>query len=195
MKEVICLICEKKFLAYTQKLCSRKCLGVFNKNNLFGRRKVTTELEKFELLKKSFEKKVIKKEGCWEWVGCKTRTGYVLIRNYDKKISAHRSSWIIHNGLIPEGMCVLHKCDNRICTNPEHLFLGTHKDNMSDREMKGRGQKGITHNKCKLSENDVIEIRKFIDLGLCNTKIANKFGVSGGTIWFIRKGITWKHIK
>jgi len=156
--------------------------------------KMLNENQKIERLKKSFERKVIMKEGCWGWFGYRTNTGYVLIRYEKDKIPAHRASWIIHKGIIPEGMMVLHKCDNRECTNPKHLFLGTHKDNMKDREIKGRGQKGITHHKCKLTEQQVLEIKNLIRKGLSDSDLSKRFSVNTGTIWFIRNGVTWNHI-
>jgi hypothetical protein len=153
-----------------------------------------TEDEKKERLQKSFEKKVIKHEGCWDWKGQIYPTGYVPIRFNKGKMFAHRASWWIYKGEIPKGINVLHKCDNRKCTNPEHLFLGTAKDNAIDRQEKNRGQKGITHNKCKLTEENVREIKHLLHVGLSCAKIAKKFSVTDGTIWFIKEGWTWKHI-
>lgn len=79
--------------------------------------------------------------GCWEWVGS-TRNGYGCIRPIGVTKYSHRVSWELHNGPIPDGLWVLHKCDNRKCVNPDHLFLGTNQDNVNDKMSKGRGPVG-----------------------------------------------------
>lgn len=90
----------------------------------------------------SFWTKVIKKdEGCWDWNASKTKRGYCRIGiGASQCINAHRISWIIHNGNIPEGMFVCHRCDNPSCTNPNHLFLGTRQDNTNDMMIKKRSK-------------------------------------------------------
>ena len=94
-----------------------------------------------ERLRVRFWKKVNKKAGnsCWEWTGATNRNGgYGQIGVRGKIIRAHRLSWVWVNNKIPKDMHVLHKCDNRVCVNPDHLFLGTQKDNMQDCVRKGR---------------------------------------------------------
>ena len=77
--------------------------------------------------------------GCWIWTGALNRhRGYGRLRFKDKEIKAHRYSWELHNGPIPDGLQVLHKCDTPACVNPDHLWLGTHKENMHDCIKKGR---------------------------------------------------------
>lgn len=98
--------------------------------------------------------KMGKSDECWIWVGSKTENGYGHLTRDDRIILAHRYSWIIHNGPIPDGLHVLHTCDNRACINPNHLWLGTRKDNQQDMNRKGRGLKGK-----KLSEEHKAKMR------------------------------------
>lgn len=87
----------------------------------------------------NFWKKVSKTEGCWNWTGCKVvHGGYGQISRNNKMMLAHRASYEIHFGKIPDGMDVLHTCDNPACVNPSHLWYGTHTDNMRDKVRKGR---------------------------------------------------------
>ena len=83
---------------------------------------------------------VDKTAGCWLWVGYVNNCGYGRLRpaHSQPKVGAHRLSWELTNGPIPDRMCVLHKCDNPACVNPEHLFLGTVQDNVNDMRQKGR---------------------------------------------------------
>lgn len=150
--------------------------------------------QKTKRLKNSFEKKVIKKDGCWDWKGGTGPNGYIHIRYNQMKLMAHRASWLIYKGKIPPKMCVCHHCDNRRCTNPDHLFIGTAKENSNDRDKKLRGLQGSRHHKAKLTENDVTEIKKRLACGITSYRIAKDFGVSDGSIWFIKHGITWRHI-
>lgn len=102
-----------------------------------------------------FWEKVVKTASCWLWTGSAGGFGYGQLHSgtkYNRKLlRTHRLSWEIHNGKVPDGLCVLHKCDNPKCVNPDHLFLGTHKDNAQDCMKKGRfvpgGYRRLTH--CK----------------------------------------------
>ncbi len=92
---------------------------------------------------------VEKSDGCWLWVGrSKTWNGYGVIQHKHRALRAHRVSWEIHNGPIPVGLCVLHRCDTPACVCPDHLFLGTDADNNKDRSLKGRS---VTGSRCALS--------------------------------------------
>ena len=85
-----------------------------------------------------FFQKIEKTTSCWFWLSGKDKDGYGKFFLSGKTLQAHRVSWSMHNGVIPTGMSVLHRCDNPPCVNPEHLFVGTCVDNVKDRDAKGR---------------------------------------------------------
>jgi len=130
--------------------------------------------------------------GCWLWGGHIKADGYGEITFKKKYYRAHRLSWERHNGPIPSGLLVCHKCDVRSCINPEHLFLGTQKDNIRDALSKGRMAVGEGSPQSKLSANEVIEI--------LNDKrrtglIALSHNISNGNVLKIKKRESWKHLK
>jgi hypothetical protein len=139
----------------------------------------------------------INKNGCWIW-GRTTSEGYASMTILGKTKRVHRVAWSITRGkLIPSDMCVCHKCDNPICVNPEHLFLGTRSDNMRDMVSKGRhggpppSAPGSSNPAAKLTENDIDEIRLRLNSGETQRKIANSFGVSQSQISNIKRGLRW----
>lgn len=133
---------------------------------------------------------------CWEWTAgiC---MGYGAFFMNGCNSGAHRISWKITNGEIPDGLFVLHKCDNRLCVNPSHLFLGTQQDNIDDMILKERiiSPLGEDNGQHKLNDRQVIEIRQAYENGDFNTnKMAYKYGVSGTLIRLIVRRKIWKHV-
>ena len=117
-----------------------------------------------------------------------------------KTWKAHRRAWVEANGPIPDGLCVLHKCDNPPCINVEHLFLGTQLDNIADRHAKGRtsrntGNKGETNSQAKLTEQQVRDIRNQYAEGDQLRTIARRYGVHDATIKLIVQRKNWAHVE
>lgn len=144
-----------------------------------------------------------KKNGCWEWQGDIQPNGYAYTTNHEtnKKDYVHRVSYKVFNGEIPEGIYVCHKCDNRKCIAPAHLWLGTAKDNSQDAKNKGRLEhvklmqpKGEKNGSSKLKEVQVKEIKKLISNGEKIAMIARKFNISWSVIDSIKKNKTWRHV-
>lgn len=154
-------------------------------------------------LEERFWRKVNKKSEseCWEWFGVVLNGGYGQIRSGGKSgkhIQAHRLSYEINKGKIPDGLVVMHMCDNRKCVNPYHLQLGTYKDNAQDCWGKGRGvinviaRPGEMNGRAIVSESDVRYIRSSNDP---IKEIAARYGMSNRAISKIRQRLTWKHIE
>lgn len=138
-----------------------------------------------------FMKKVepVPESGCWLWTGSCFYDGYGQVNYLDQPMGAHRLSWFFHNGEIPDGKFVLHRCDVKSCVNPNHLFLGTHGDNMRDMVAKGRNPKGVGPFAVKLTERAV----RFIRRSKRKQKaLAKMFGVAQNTISEIQLRKTWK---
>ena len=162
---------------------------------------VAVELSEEDIEK--FWSKVDKKadDECWEWLSSNCKKAYHCICIGGKICKAHRISWVIHNGAIPEydelhrKICVCHKCDNPDCVNPKHLFLGTHKDNMRDRHRKERAVVGEAHGRSKLTNDQVQDIREKYAVR-CNTKkeLAKLYNVTVKTIEGIVFNKTWRHL-
>lgn len=138
------------------------------------------------------------KTPCWRWDMSRTKNGYGRVRIKPKlEMTTHRFSWEVHHGSIPEGLCVLHHCDNRWCINPGHLFLGTYLDNHQDMDSKGRRvpPRGERHHKAKLTDALVIEMRRLkAEKGLGCKKLGRMFGVTPRTACSILSGKIWKHL-
>lgn len=133
--------------------------------------------------------------GCWNWQKRKNEWGYGVLHFDSKTLLAHRYAWQHVHGDVPDGLLVCHKCDNPACVNPEHLFLGTDKDNSDDMVAKRRNRqpKGERHPSAKLTERDVQEIRQLIGKEQ-STVIAKRYGVTDRAIAAIKFGKTWRHL-
>ena len=167
-----------------------------------------------------FWEHVRKGRGCWTWTGYVNGLYGRMGLTSRKSMYAHRFSYELHYGPIPDGLFVCHKCDNPLCVNPAHLFLGTHQDNMDDRNTKGRQAHGDKsrpknpsrgeqhHSKtrpwtvnrgervgsARLTVTDVYAIRELIRQGVRKVRIAERFGVDPSTIADIAARRTWTHI-
>lgn len=133
-------------------------------------------------------------DDCWLWTGCLLGGGYGGFRVKAKTVRAHRQSWILTHGEIPDGLYVLHKCDNRKCVNPDHLFLGTQQDNMDDMTLKGRQAKGESNGEAKLTAAQITQIRHYHKCGNSQRTIARLFGVNQRTIGGVIRHETWGHV-
>ena len=185
---IACFQCGAVYAPWngTQQFCSFRC-----------RSAAKTRPLKDRLLEKIAVNSVT---GCWEFTGYRDPNGYGRIqvkRGRDRL--AHRMSWTVLRGAIPEGLDVLHRCDNPPCVNPDHLFLGTAADNHADMIAKGRGRsnprRGIENNKAKLTEAEVIAIRDLASSGKSTYAIAEMFGVTRPNIGYIVNGKTWRHLQ
>jgi len=136
---------------------------------------------------------------CWEWMAGKTTAGYGHIHGKGgakgKVIYAHRLSWELLNGPILKELCCLHRCDNPGCVNPTHLFLGSQIDNVADKVAKGRQAHGENAGGCKLTSDQVVEIRKEYASGNGTYRqLASKYGVNKAEIGYIVTHKRWAHI-
>lgn len=184
--------------------CSNKCRGHTGfKPGYRYRISDFNEPEKLQKLKDAYEKHVIRKEGCWDWKGPQRSFGYgALSTDRYGCQDAHRASWIIHKGEIEAGLCVCHKCDNPVCSNPDHLFLGTPIENNQDKIDKGRANYstpprfiGENNKSSKLDDKKVVEIKHLLLSGHTLSDISERYKVNRTTIFKIKDSQTWKHIK
>lgn len=187
--DCICAVCGKHFtikrsafLAGRGETCSRPCRSTNEAIPMIDR----------------FWAKVQKTDGCWEWTNAKNPKGYGVFC-VDKKTNnneqAHRVSYRLHYGEIPDLLKVLHRCDNPSCVRPDHLFLGTDGDNMRDKVAKDRQHKGEKSPISKLTNAQVIEIRKRHAVGdISQSQLAREYGICHQTMGSLINGETWKHL-
>lgn len=178
-------LCGKRTIA--RGWCSTHYSRWFQNGTLIPKKDLTLTVEE------RFWAFVKKSTGCWIWTGSKSKNGYghFLVKRRLEK--AHRVSWEIHNGPIPSGLWVLHKCDVKDCVNPSHLFIGNRLDNVRDMIKKGRDARGERASTAKLTEEQVKEILS-IGHSAPFTHTGKQFGVTGCHISWIVRGKGWKHI-
>lgn len=142
---------------------------------------------------KKLENFSISPTGCWIWKGNKTHDGYGRVRIAGKKRRAHIVSFEECFGKVPEGRMVCHKCGNRLCMNPDHLYAGTGKDNYADMVAHGNSNRpcGESHPKAKLTEDEAREIRTS---PLSTRALAKIYGLGKSTIQQIKAGKIWRSI-
>ncbi len=150
------------------------------------------------LAAETFWSKVAKTNGCWEYTSRPSRQGYGRVLWAGREALAHRVSWTLTRGDIPEGKCVLHRCDNPPCVRPSHLFLGSQADNVADMMAKGRGKParvlGEKHGRSKVTEKDVRSLRKRRHAGETVTALSASFGLSIAQVSRICRGLNWTHV-
>ena len=146
-----------------------------------------------DTVEKRLLRKVDKTGDCWVWTGGTFSDGYGNIGDSRGAQKAHRVAYELYVGPIPEGLVVMHSCDNRRCVNPVHLSVGTHTENIKDRDTKGRGSKpkGVSNPMSKLSEAEVRLIRI---MPISNNLAADVFAVDVATIRRIRNNKIWTHL-
>jgi len=152
-----------------------------------------------------FWAKVSKTDVCWEWTGSVSPGGYGQFRvSSYRLVGAHRFSWELHGNDLPADQEICHACDNRRCIRPDHLFPGTHSDNMQDALRKGRlvhqvrshiAERGENINTAKLTRTDVVQARALVASGVTKSEVARRFGVRTGTISRAVIGRTWRHVR
>lgn len=134
---------------------------------------------------------------CLVWTGTILKTGYGRFsrgRKAEGSVAAHRYAWELVHGPIPDGLLVLHKCDNPRCVDVEHLFLGTHADNMADKKAKGRQVRGERAPKAKLTEAQVLELRAEAAAGARVSALARKYGIDRNSVAKIIARKNWSHL-
>ena len=151
-----------------------------------------------QTLEERFWSKVDKTDDCWIWTGAGNGAGYghfiIKLNSKWQPFKSHRLAYLLAYNEIPNGMHVLHQCDNTLCVNPEHLFLGNHADNMKDKVLRGRSNKGHrSFHVCKLTWNEVREIRLQYIAGISDGALGRLYGVCHQNIDRIVNYETWKN--
>ena len=155
-------------------------------------------IDRVEMDRQRFFQSVRKTEDCWLWEGAHTNFGYGVIGWHAKSASAHRVGWELHFGPIPKGLMVLHRCDRPACVRPEHLFLGTSKDNALDKMAKGRHRyhvfQGEDHGRAKVTNEEVRAIRRLYAEGISGPELSRRYGLGKTSTYRIIRRQSWRHL-
>lgn len=151
-------------------------------------------------VEKRFWKYVTKgaEDACWEWCGSRQPKGYGTFRVEGRTLKTHRVSYELHKGPIPEGLWVLHKCDNPPCVNPAHLWLGTNADNVADKTANGRAFRliGERHHKAKITDEIVRKIRaEWAAGGKTYPQIGAMFSINSEIVGRVVRRKSWRHVE
>lgn len=198
-----CQNCKSRFYAPKwrvrqggAKFCSVSCKHLMGVSTNSKRKMRESHRLRLGCSKERFEKRFVRAEsGCWNWVGSLVG-GYGQFRIMGKLFKPHRLAYEWYVGSIPRGILVLHKCDNRRCVNPNHLFLGTYQTNMDDKHAKSRAKYAVgeTHPCARFTAEDILEMRRMGAAGISPLKISIKFAVHKNYVDSILSHRRWKNL-
>jgi hypothetical protein len=171
----------------TQKFCSRRCVDMAATHD---------DAERVD----AFWARTIPEpmSGCFLWMGELTTNGYghvIVSMRPRRRVGAHRMAYALVHGPVPAGLDVCHRCDNRACVNPDHLFAGTRAENLGDMVRKGRSAKGEDHSQVVMTEALVREARDLASQGMRHREIGQHLGIHPGTIRSAVLRQSWRHIQ
>lgn len=177
-------------------LCTRPaktrgwCQGHYRRWRLYG------DPRAYDSVEDRFWRRVQRgpEDACWSWIAHRSNAGYGAFTRGGKKRIASRVAWELTRGPIPDGVLVCHRCANRACVNPNHLYLGTQASNMVDMILHGNSLAGTRNPKAKLDWAKVEEIRRLASRGSTQGELAARFGVHQGQISRLLRGLQWRQL-